>query len=230
MTRFRAYASHISGPQQASYYSQRGSAPGSLLISEATLISHDAGGYGLVPGIYTDAQIQGWKTVCMFFFCHCRSILNLSHGVLAIASGHGRRSCQRIVHLLPAPGTWSRRRSRVPREAGSAFTVVSASSVTMSSSPKPPRPLTEAEIIVAYAKAANNVYMVPDSMGWRYTTKTVTSWISSFKQCPTDARTDGVGTKKAARDLQGWSWTLSAKTESVFALVPGAVSKVTMLR
>ena len=63
MTRFRAYASHVPGPQQASYYAQRASTPGSLLITEGTFISHDAGGYEHVPGIYTDAQIQGWKEV-----------------------------------------------------------------------------------------------------------------------------------------------------------------------
>ena len=61
LARFRASASHVPGPQQASYYSQRGSTPGSLLITEATFISHDAGGYAHVPGIYTDAQIQAWK-------------------------------------------------------------------------------------------------------------------------------------------------------------------------
>ena len=63
LTRYRAHASHVPGPQQASYYAQRASTPGSLLITEATLISHDAGGYENVPGIYTDAQIQGWKKV-----------------------------------------------------------------------------------------------------------------------------------------------------------------------
>ena len=68
LTRFRAYASHVPGPQQASYYSQRGSAPGTLLTTEATFISHDAGGFGHVPGIYTDAQINGWKKVCPLSF------------------------------------------------------------------------------------------------------------------------------------------------------------------
>ena len=67
-TRFRAYASHVPGPQQAFYYAQRGSTPGSLLITEATFMSHDVGGYVHVPGIYTEEQIQAWKTVCGSFF------------------------------------------------------------------------------------------------------------------------------------------------------------------
>ena len=69
LTRFRAYTSHVPGPQQASYYAQRGSTPGSLLITEATFISHDAGGYAHVPGIYTEEQIQAWRKVRVFFFC-----------------------------------------------------------------------------------------------------------------------------------------------------------------
>ena len=67
LTRYRAYASHVPGPQQASYYAQRASTPGSLLITEGTFISHDAGGYGHAPGIYTDAQIEAWKKVHIVF-------------------------------------------------------------------------------------------------------------------------------------------------------------------
>jgi len=64
LTRYRAYASHVPGPQQASYYAQRASTPGTLVITEATFISHDAGGYDYIPGVYTDEQIEGWKKVC----------------------------------------------------------------------------------------------------------------------------------------------------------------------
>ncbi|KAF8120339.1 hypothetical protein EV363DRAFT_1407872 [Boletus edulis] len=46
LTRFRAHASYVPGPQQASYYSRHSSTPETLLISEATLISHEAGGLG----------------------------------------------------------------------------------------------------------------------------------------------------------------------------------------
>ena len=71
LTRLRAYASHVPGPQSTSYYSQRASAPGTLLITEATFISHDAGGYAHVPGIYTDDQIKAWKKVRMVVFFLC---------------------------------------------------------------------------------------------------------------------------------------------------------------
>jgi len=43
------------------YYAQRASA--GLIITEATPISAMAHGYPLLPGIYTDAQVAGWKKV-----------------------------------------------------------------------------------------------------------------------------------------------------------------------
>lgn len=61
MTRLRGYASCVPGPYVASYYSQRASTPGSLLIAESTIISHNAGGKPHATGIYTDTQIQAWK-------------------------------------------------------------------------------------------------------------------------------------------------------------------------
>lgn len=63
LTRFRADENHVPLPMVAEYYAQRASAPGTLLITEATLISHQAGGYANVPGIYTQAQIDSWKKV-----------------------------------------------------------------------------------------------------------------------------------------------------------------------
>ncbi|KAH9478662.1 Chanoclavine-I aldehyde reductase fgaOx3 [Psilocybe cubensis] len=45
------------------YYSQRSSHPGSLLISEATLIAPQTGGYDHVPGIWNQEQIKAWKQI-----------------------------------------------------------------------------------------------------------------------------------------------------------------------
>jgi NADPH2 dehydrogenase len=44
-------------------YAQRASYPGTFLVTEATFISPQAGGYASVPGIYNAAQIQAWKKV-----------------------------------------------------------------------------------------------------------------------------------------------------------------------
>lgn len=64
MTRFRASDAHVPLlPMVSTYYTQRASDPGTLLITEGTFISPRAGGYANVPGIYNDAQIAAWRTV-----------------------------------------------------------------------------------------------------------------------------------------------------------------------
>lgn len=63
LTRFRNDDDHVPLPFVKEYYSQRASTPGTLLITEATLISPRAGGYNNVPGIWNEAQITGWKEV-----------------------------------------------------------------------------------------------------------------------------------------------------------------------
>lgn len=64
LTRYRATEEHVPLPIVAEMYAQRASIPGTLLISEATLITHQAGGYSHVPGIWSDEQIASWKEVC----------------------------------------------------------------------------------------------------------------------------------------------------------------------
>ncbi|MBZ7671835.1 alkene reductase [Klebsiella grimontii] len=61
LTRNRAGAGLVPGELAAIYYAQRASA--GLLITEATQISPQAQGYQDTPGIYTQAQIEGWRKV-----------------------------------------------------------------------------------------------------------------------------------------------------------------------
>ncbi|MHC5653763.1 alkene reductase [Stappia sp. ICDLI1TA098] len=61
LTRNRADAGFVPGALAAEYYSQRASA--GLLISEASQISQQGQGYQDTPGIYTRAQIEGWRKV-----------------------------------------------------------------------------------------------------------------------------------------------------------------------
>ena len=65
MTRFRANKDHVHGELAKIYYAQRSSVPGTLIISEATFIAPQAAGYANAPGIWSDAQIAGWRTVCI---------------------------------------------------------------------------------------------------------------------------------------------------------------------
>jgi N-ethylmaleimide reductase len=61
MTRGRAIDGNIPNPLAATYYSQRATA--GLIITEATQVSPQGIGYPRTPGIYTPAQIEGWKKV-----------------------------------------------------------------------------------------------------------------------------------------------------------------------
>jgi N-ethylmaleimide reductase len=61
LTRNRAGAGFVPSEFAATYYAQRASA--GLLISEATQISRQGQGYQDTPGIYTQAQIDGWRKV-----------------------------------------------------------------------------------------------------------------------------------------------------------------------
>lgn len=61
MTRARARADGVPGDLMAIYYRQRASA--ALIISEAVTISEDAIGSPLTPGLFTDAHVEGWRSV-----------------------------------------------------------------------------------------------------------------------------------------------------------------------
>ena len=63
LTRFRADENHVPLPFMVEYYAQRSSVPGTLLITEATFIAPQAGGYANVPGIWSEQQIAEWKKV-----------------------------------------------------------------------------------------------------------------------------------------------------------------------
>lgn len=63
LTRLRADSQHVQLPIATTYYEQRASVPGTLIISEATQISAAQGGVPHGPGIWSEAQIQGWKNI-----------------------------------------------------------------------------------------------------------------------------------------------------------------------
>ncbi len=62
MTRARSsQPGNVPNSMMAEYYAQRASA--GLIITEATQISDDSQGYSFTPGVYTEAQVTGWKKV-----------------------------------------------------------------------------------------------------------------------------------------------------------------------
>ena len=63
LTRMRAdVPSHAAGASAPTYYRQRATA-GGLIISEASQISQQGQGVPASPGIYSDAQVQAWRSV-----------------------------------------------------------------------------------------------------------------------------------------------------------------------
>lgn len=63
LTRFRADKQHNPSEYAKKYYEQRASVPGTLLVTEATFVSNQAGGYPNIPGIWSESQIAGWKDI-----------------------------------------------------------------------------------------------------------------------------------------------------------------------
>jgi len=61
LTRNRSSMDGVPQDINVTYYEQRATA--GLIITEATPISAMGHGYPLLPGIYTDAQVDGWKKV-----------------------------------------------------------------------------------------------------------------------------------------------------------------------
>ena len=121
----------------AEYYAQRASVPGTLLITEATFIAPQAGGYANAPGIWSKAQIESWKAVTAavhkkgsFIFLQLWALGRAAH----------------LAELQKEP------------ELGDQAKIVSASDIPFEGGEKP-TPLTEEEIheyIGLYAQAAKN--------------------------------------------------------------------------
>jgi len=61
LTRGRSTADHVPTPIMADYYRLRAGA--GLIISEATGISREGTGWPHGPGLWTEAQVEGWKPV-----------------------------------------------------------------------------------------------------------------------------------------------------------------------
>ncbi|XXH04319.1 hypothetical protein Hte_010733 [Hypoxylon texense] len=133
LTRFRSNSEHVPLPFVKEYYEQRASVPGTLLITEATFISKQAGGYENVPGIWFKEQIAAWKTVT--------------------DAVHAKGS---YIYLQ----LWALGRVAKPDVLeADGFDVRSASSIPFEEGKPVPRPLTVDEIksfIADYAQAARN--------------------------------------------------------------------------
>lgn len=69
VTRLRVTDDYVPLPAMKKHYADRAHTPGSLLISESSAISLNAGGHLNFPGIWNDKQIAAWKEVKSSEFC-----------------------------------------------------------------------------------------------------------------------------------------------------------------
>ena len=89
MTRARSsQPGDVPNALMADYYAQRASA--GLIVSEASQVSRQGQGYSFTPGIYSEAQVQGWRRVTeAVHAAGGRMVLQLWHvGRMSHASFH----------------------------------------------------------------------------------------------------------------------------------------------
>ena len=88
LTRCRADADHNPTPLMAEYYAQRASA--GLIIAEATMVMEGNSSFWMEPGIYSEAQVKGWKAVT--------DAVHAKGGQLVLQLWHGGRACHPLLN------------------------------------------------------------------------------------------------------------------------------------
>lgn len=93
LTRCRADAEHVPTPLMAEYYSQRASA--GLIIAEATMVMEGYSAFWTEPGIYSDAQVAGWRRVT--------NAVHENGGRIYLQIWHGGRACHPLLNSGAQP-------------------------------------------------------------------------------------------------------------------------------
>lgn len=99
LTRYRATRKeHVPiVPLVPTYYAQRSKRPGTLVVTEATFIRPEAGGYDSVPGIWNQDQIKAWKEVCWS--------LHSKTSPEPLFLGHRQSPCKWFIYFRPVVGS-----------------------------------------------------------------------------------------------------------------------------
>jgi N-ethylmaleimide reductase len=98
LTRCRADAEHVPSALMAEHYAQRAS--GGLLIAEATMAMEGNSAFWMEPGIYSPAQIAGWKLTT--------DAVHAAGGRIFLQIWHGGRACHPLLNqglqpVAPSP-------------------------------------------------------------------------------------------------------------------------------
>ena len=98
LTRCRAEEGHVPGQLMAEYYAQRATA--GLIIAEATMVMEGNSAFYAEPGIYSEAQVAGWKAVT--------DAVHGAGGRIFLQIWHGGRACHPLFNhgaqpVAPSP-------------------------------------------------------------------------------------------------------------------------------
>lgn len=88
LTRCRAEEDHVPGDLMAEYYAQRASA--GLIIAEATMAMEGHSSFWMEPGIYSDAQVAGWRKTT--------DAVHAKGGRIFLQLWHGGRACHPLLN------------------------------------------------------------------------------------------------------------------------------------
>ena len=93
LTRTRAGLEHLPNALMAEYYAQRASA--GLIIAEATMVMEGNSAFWQEPGIYSQAQIDGWRLVT--------DAVHAEGGKIFLQIWHGGRACHPALNAGKQP-------------------------------------------------------------------------------------------------------------------------------
>jgi N-ethylmaleimide reductase len=93
LTRCRAEPDHVPGALMAQHYAQRASA--GLIIAEATMVMEGNSSFWMEPGIYSDAQVAGWKLTT--------DAVHAAGGLIFLQIWHGGRACHPLLNSGQEP-------------------------------------------------------------------------------------------------------------------------------
>ena len=93
LTRCRAGDEHIPNAMMAQYYAQRASA--GLIIAEATMAIEGNSAFWKEPGVYSEAQVTGWKLIT--------DAVHAAGGRIFLQIWHGGRACHPLLNRGAQP-------------------------------------------------------------------------------------------------------------------------------
>jgi len=93
LTRCRAEDGHVPGALMAEYYAQRAGA--GLIVTEATMAMAGNSAFWTEPGIYSQAQVDGWRRVV--------DAVHARGGLIALQIWHGGRACHPLMNNGATP-------------------------------------------------------------------------------------------------------------------------------